>query len=214
VGYHSFYPLNIVVYYSKQIFIIFKQTKRNALKRENIHNAKEVKVNQNYFTGNVTLREVLGQMNSAEQEMYHVTFRNGALTTLHYHESDQILIATKGKGVVGLIKEGMRVTKFEIGDTDITFFESEGDTICIPSNKLHFHGAIRGENFSHIAIRKMYKMDNTAETIKRAENKWEYDLISEETGNNDPQEIKKIATEIAKKVQIAISKKLENIKQE
>jgi quercetin dioxygenase-like cupin family protein len=184
------------------------------LKRENIHNAKEVKVNQNYFTGNVILREVLGQMNSAEQEMYHVTFRNGALTTLHYHESDQILIATKGKGVVGLIKEGMGVTKFEIGDTDITFFESEGDTICIPSNKLHFHGAIRGENFSHIAIRKMYKMDNTAETIKRAENKWEYDLISEETGNNDPQEIKKIATEISKKVQIAVSKKLENIKQE
>jgi hypothetical protein len=60
----------------------------------------------------------------------------------------------------------------------------------------------------------MYKMDNTAETIKRAESKWEYDLISEETGNNDPQKIKKIATEIAKKVQIAISKKLENIKQE
>ncbi|HET7390772.1 MAG TPA: hypothetical protein VFJ51_08100, partial [Nitrososphaeraceae archaeon] len=100
----------------------------------------------------------------------------------------------------------------EIGDTDITFFESEGDTICIPSNKLHFHGAIRGKNFSHIAIRKMYKMDNTAETIKRAENKWEYDLISEETGSNDPQEIRKIATEIAKKVQIAISKKLKNIK--
>jgi quercetin dioxygenase-like cupin family protein len=182
------------------------------LQRENIHNAKEVKVNQNYFTGSVILREVLAEKNSAEQEMYHVTFQNGALTTLHYHESDQILIATKGKGVVGLIKEGISVSKFEIGDIDITFFESEGDTICVPSNKLHFHGAIRGENFSHIAIRKMYKIDKTAETIKRAENKWEYDLISEET--DDQQEIKKIATEIAKKVQIAISKKLENIKQE
>jgi quercetin dioxygenase-like cupin family protein len=63
------------------------------LQRENIHNTKEVKVNQNYFTGSVILREVLGEKNSPEQEMYHVTFQNGALTTLHNHESDQILIA-------------------------------------------------------------------------------------------------------------------------
>jgi hypothetical protein len=54
----------------------------------------------------------------------------------------------------------------------------------------------------------MYKANGTAETVKRAENKWEYDLISEETGNKYPQEIKKIAAEIAEKVQIAISKKL------
>jgi quercetin dioxygenase-like cupin family protein len=191
-----------------EIFIIYQITIRNTLQRENIHNAKEIKVNENYFTGNVIIREILGQTNSAEQEMYHVTFQNGALTTLHYHESDQILIATKGKGVVGLIN-GTGVTKFEINNDDMMFFESEGDTICIPANKLHFHGAIRGqENFSHIAIRKMYKANGTAETVKRAENKWEYDLISEETGNKDPQEIKKIAAEIAEKVQIAISKKL------
>ena len=121
------------------------------MQKENIHNAKEIKVNENYFTGNVIIREILGQTNSAEQEMYHVTFQNGALTTLHYHESDQILIATKGKGVVGLIKEGISLTKFEIRDIDITFFESEGDTICVPSNKLHFHGAIGGETF-HILL--------------------------------------------------------------
>ena len=162
------------------------------------------------FTGNVIIREILGQTNSAEQEMYHVTFQSGALTTLHFHESDQILIATKGKGVVGLIN-GTGVTKFEINDDDIIFFENEGDTICIPANKLHFHGAIKGgENFSHIAIRKIYKINGTAESVRRAENKWEYDLISEETGNKDPQEIKKIAADIARKLQNAISKKLRN----
>lgn len=178
------------------------------MKKENIHNAKEIKVNENYFTGNVIIREILGQTNSAEQEMYHVTFQSGALTTLHFHESDQILIATKGKGVVGLIN-GTGVTKFEINDDDIIFFENEGDTVCIPANKLHFHGAInRGENFSHIAIRKIHKVNGTAETVRRAENKWEYDLISEETGNKDPQEIKKIAADIARKLQNAISKKL------
>ena len=184
------------------------------MKKENIHNAKEIKVNENYFTGNVIIREILGQTNSAEQEMYHVTFQSGALTTLHFHESDQILIATKGKGVVGLIN-GTGVTKFEINDDDIIFFENEGDTVCIPANKLHFHGAIkRGENFSHIAIRKIYKVNGTAETVRRAENKWEYDLISEETGNKDPQEIKKIAADIAIKLQNAISKKLRLLRAE
>ena len=67
------------------------------MQKENIYTSEEKKVNENYFTGNVIMREVLGQINSAEQEMYHVTFQNGALTTLHYHESDQILIATKEK---------------------------------------------------------------------------------------------------------------------
>ena len=110
-----------------------------------------------YFIGNVTLREVLCEDNSAEQEMYNATFQNGALTTLHYHESDQIRIATKGKGVVGLLK-GNRITKFDIDDIDILFF-GKGDILSIPANILHFRRGIRGENFSHIAIRKKYKMN-------------------------------------------------------
>jgi quercetin dioxygenase-like cupin family protein len=57
-------------------------------------------VNGNYFTGNIIIREILGEDNFADQEMYHVTFQNGALTTLHFHESDQILIATNGKGLL------------------------------------------------------------------------------------------------------------------
>jgi quercetin dioxygenase-like cupin family protein len=66
------------------------------VQKENIYTAEEKKVNENYFTGNVIIREVLGPINSSEQEIYYVTFQNGALTTLHYLESDQILIVTKG----------------------------------------------------------------------------------------------------------------------
>ncbi len=65
------------------------------MQKYNIYTAKEKNVNSNYFTGKVIIREVIGEVDSAEQEVYHVTFYNGALTTLHYHESDQILIATK-----------------------------------------------------------------------------------------------------------------------
>jgi quercetin dioxygenase-like cupin family protein len=179
------------------------------MQKENIHTAKEKKLNENYFTGNVIIREILGEDNSAEQEMYHVTFQNGALTTLHFHGSDQILIATNGKGVVGLI-QGTSVTKFEIDDNDMILLEKEGDTVCIPANKIHFHGATNGDTFSHIAIMKKFKTNgaDVAGSIKRAENKWEYDLISEEVGNKDPQGIKRVAKEIAEKIQVAISKKL------
>ena len=180
------------------------------MQKENIHTAKEKKVNEAYFTGNVIIREVLSEQNSAEQEMYHVTFQNGARTTLHSHESDQILIATRGRGVIGFIN-GTRVNEFKIEDDNILFLEKEGDTVCIPNNKLHFHGAIRrGEDFSHIAIRKLYKIDETTGSIKRAENKWEYDLISEETGTRDPKVIKRITNEIAQRIQTAISQKLQN----
>ena len=81
----------------------------SVVQKYNIHTTKEKNVNSNYFTGKVKIREILSEENSPEQEMYHVTFYNGALTSLHYHESDQILIATKGEGVVGLVEGSERV---------------------------------------------------------------------------------------------------------
>ncbi|MDQ3868748.1 MAG: hypothetical protein M3250_04220 [Thermoproteota archaeon] len=178
------------------------------MQKENIYTAKKKEINENYFNGNVIIREILGEGNSSEQEMYHVTFQNGALTTLHYHESDQILIATNGTGVVGLI-QGTSITKFEINDNDLIFLDKEGDTVCVPANRLHFHGAVNANTFSHIAIRKKFKTNGAsgAESV-RAENKWEYDLISHEIGNSDPERIKEVAKEILQKVQTAISKKL------
>jgi hypothetical protein len=73
---------------------------------------------------------------------------------------------------------------------------------------LHFHGAINGETFSHIAIMKKFKIngENARKYIKKAENKWQYDLISVEIGNKDSEDIKRVEKEIAEKIQIAISK--------
>ena len=181
------------------------------MNKENIYSAIEKKVNEEYFTGQVTLREIFSEQVHSEQEMYHVTFHNGARTTLHYHESDQILVATSGKGVVGLIK-GTKVSDFEIDEKDIIFFEEEGDTVCIPANRLHFHGAISGSSgkgdFSHLAIRKMY-LNNITQAVKKAKNEWECDLIAKEIGNKDPVIIKQIARNISEKIQTAILKRLE-----
>lgn len=184
------------------------------MNKDNIYSAIEKKVNEDYFTGRVTLREIFSEQVHNEQEMYHVTFHNGARTTLHYHESDQILVATSGKGVVGLIK-GTKVSDFEIDEKDIIFFEEEGDTVCIPANILHFHGAISGSSdkgdFSHLAIRKMY-LNNITQAVKKAKNEWECDLIAKEIGNKDPLIIKQIARNISEKIQTVILRRLEREK--
>jgi quercetin dioxygenase-like cupin family protein len=48
----------------------------------------------NKFIGNFEIRRILNESDSKEQEMYHVTFKDGAMTKIHTHESEQILIAT------------------------------------------------------------------------------------------------------------------------
>jgi quercetin dioxygenase-like cupin family protein len=180
------------------------------MQKYNIYTAKEKNVNSSYFTGKVIIREVIGEVSSAEQEVYHVTFYNGALTTLHYHESDQILIATKGRGVVGMV-EGGRVLKSEVDINSITFL-NEGDTVCIPANIIHFHGALNGEDLSHIAIMKMYKLNRDEKSmLKRSVTKWEYDLLREENQNEKKTAESSINTtqrEIRERIQMAISRKL------
>jgi quercetin dioxygenase-like cupin family protein len=176
----------------------------------NIHTAREKIVDSNYFTGRVNIREIITEENSAEQEMYHVTFHNGALTTLHFHESDQILIATYGKGVIGLMKGGS-VLRAEV-DTDSITFMNEGDTVCIPANIVHFHGALVGENLSHIAIMKRYITDRGEKgSLKRSATRWEYDLLQQENpkrGESVEKFINAAQNEIRDRIQSAISKKL------
>jgi quercetin dioxygenase-like cupin family protein len=180
------------------------------MQKYNIHTAIEKNVNSNYFTGRVTIREVLAEGNSTEQEMYHVTFHNGALTTLHFHESDQILIATYGKGVIGLMKGG-NVLRSEVDMDSITIL-NEGDTVCIPANIIHFHGALGGEDLSHIAIMKRYRSDRGEKDIFiRSATKWEYDLLQQENPSEMETTEKFVITaqrEIRDRIQLAISKKL------
>jgi hypothetical protein len=104
-----------------------------------------------------------------------------------------------------------RLNGFKIEDDDILFLEKHGDTVCIPNNKLHFYGAIReGEDFCHIAIRNMYKIDEKMDARKRAENKWQHEMIRAETGSEDPEVIKRISNEISQTIHTAISQKLQN----
>ena len=77
---------------------------------------------------------------------------------------------------------------------------------------MHFHGALNGKDFSHIAIMKMYKVNKEEKRVlDRAVTKWEYDLLSQEIHNGKDTSEMDIMTaqeEIQAKIQTAISKKL------
>ena len=59
-----------------------------AVFKQNFYNSPVKKVDQSYFRGEVVLQQVLGDENSKELEIYHVSFKNGATTTVHYHETE------------------------------------------------------------------------------------------------------------------------------
>ncbi|HET7345407.1 MAG TPA: hypothetical protein VFJ05_06015 [Nitrososphaeraceae archaeon] len=138
----------------------------------------------NKFIGNFEIRRIFNESDSKEQEMYHVTFKNGAMTKIHTHESEQILIATTsssegskhsdiGRGFVILIEKGGNTAgdypKFDISKT--IFLDKVGDTVCIPPNVLHCHGSrSKDQDFSHIAIRR-----STLDNKQQAKSLWEYD---------------------------------------
>lgn len=120
--------------------------------KENIFSKGKIKkVNSNYFTGPVVAREI-SKVNSPEYRIYHVTFKNGSKTKLHYHQGGQALIVTKGIGFLIFFKKTKGKSTFKIKKTKKIILK-KGDMVYIPAKELHVHGSDKkNQNFSHIAI--------------------------------------------------------------
>lgn len=125
---------------------------------------KLVNKTRNYFIGKVVLQDISKVIGSKEQKMYHVTFKKGAKTKLHYHEAGQILIPTGGKGMLVVYKNARSGNKIRIKNMAKTSL-SKGDSVYIPAKKLHWHGAIGKGDFSHIAINAKLPGYKQAKTI-------------------------------------------------
>ena len=89
------------------------------------------------FTGDDVSRQPLAP-DSDDFNVSVVRFGDGVRNKVHYHESDQILIVTEGRGVVAT--EDARV---EVG---------EGDVVFAPAGEKHWHGAMPGAPFAHITV--------------------------------------------------------------
>jgi quercetin dioxygenase-like cupin family protein len=90
------------------------------------------------FTGIVTVQPVIGKHLSKNLVIAKVSFGPGVRNKFHSHSSEQILIVTKGKGIVATEKELKTVVV--------------GDVIFIPPFEKHWHGAAEGSKFSHLYI--------------------------------------------------------------
>ena len=173
----------------------------------------------NKFIGNFQIKRIFNESDSKEQEMYHVTFKNGAMTKIHTHESEQILIATTtsssensnnqsdvGRGFVVIMeKDGDTVgdddPKFSISRT--IFLDRIGDTVCIPPNVLHCHGsANKVQDFSHIAIRR-----STLDSKQQAKTLWEYDTqaMKKVMEVMDDSKVPSILSDMHNKIKMVIS---------
>ena len=117
-----------------------------------------------YFVGHALLHDISKIIKSKEEKMYHITFKKGARTKLHYHQAGQTLIPTGGKGTLVMytarqIDSNIKIKKTE--QIDLV----KGDAVYIPARKLHWHGAVGKNNFSHIAINAKLPGYKEAKTI-------------------------------------------------
>ncbi|HSA97449.1 MAG TPA: cupin domain-containing protein [Candidatus Nitrosotenuis sp.] len=116
-------------------------------------NSKTRKINPDWFTAKVHMAEISGLIGSKEQNIYHVYFENGAKTKVHVHDGNQILIVTKGKGVLETFsKRENKRSHFGIKKTKQVSLNL-GDVVYVKRGTLHTHGsADKKRLFSHIAI--------------------------------------------------------------
>jgi quercetin dioxygenase-like cupin family protein len=108
-----------------------------------------------YFEGKVEIKKMVTDALTKEVETFLVTFADGARTKLHYHETDQVLIATEGKGIV-VLQTGVRMDSDTTATVkmDEVHYLSEGDFVCVPAYMWHWHGAAKSSNFAHLQIKK------------------------------------------------------------
>ena len=150
--------------------------------------------------------EILHKENSSEYEMYHVFFINNAITTIHYHESEQILIGTKReRNSFATLKENFVEN---ISKPEKVFIIEEGDVVTIPAYVFHFHGSFSEKEFSHIAFRSR-RMLNSEGKIVDAKNLWEIDYLEKTFGPD-----KKNVKEITRQIDNDIANLIRNLKEE
>ncbi|MDK3075233.1 cupin domain-containing protein [Sedimentitalea sp. JM2-8] len=94
-----------------------------------------------WFTGTVWQDPVIEAPAPARVRVLRVSFEPGARTAWHRHPLGQTLHVTEGCGLIGLRDQPPRVIR-------------PGDTVWIPPEEQHWHGAGPETGMVHIAIQE------------------------------------------------------------
>jgi quercetin dioxygenase-like cupin family protein len=91
-----------------------------------------------YFVGDVLKQDLVTERDAPSLRVTSVRFQDGARNRWHTHSCEQVLIVTSGRGIVAN----------DEGEHEI----SHGDVIVIAPGERHWHGAMPGEDMTHLAI--------------------------------------------------------------
>ncbi len=98
----------------------------------------EPMTSQLFTGGRVSRQPIVSEDMSRDLVMAVVNFDPGVRNKFHAHTSDQVLIVTKGQGIVATEKE--------------KYLVSAGDIVYFPAGEKHWHGATPDSGFSHIYV--------------------------------------------------------------
>src|SRR3989339_1245596 len=94
------------------------------------------------FTGRIMRQSPLKDIKSSDLSVDYINFAKGVKNKLHMHSSDQVLIVTKGRGIIATEEKEFKIRK--------------GDIIWVPAGEKHWHGAVPGFKLTHISITKTH----------------------------------------------------------
>jgi quercetin dioxygenase-like cupin family protein len=99
------------------------------------------KANSDWFTGTVWQDPIVEAAEPARIRALSVSFEPGARTAWHTHPLGQTLHVLSGSGLVGVRNQAPQVIK-------------AGDTVWIPPEEEHWHGASPKTGMVHLAIQE------------------------------------------------------------
>ncbi len=124
------------------------------------------KSSSEWFTGTVWQDPIIEAPEPARVRALKVSFEPGARTAWHTHPLGQTLHIIDGTGLVGLRNAQPKIV-------------NAGDTVWIPPNEEHWHGATPTNSMSHIALQEA--MNGTvASWLEKVIDEDYYQLLSNE----------------------------------
>ena len=124
------------------------------------------KSSSEWFTGTVWQDPIIEAPDPARVRALKVSFEPGARTAWHTHPLGQTLYIISGTGLVGLRNAQPKIV-------------NAGDTVWIPPNEEHWHGATPTNSMSHIALQEA--MNGTvANWLEKVIDEDYYKLLSNE----------------------------------
>ena len=112
------------------------------MKIVNVLGAPKQHIGKPLFTGEIIRQSPVVDSEGSDLSIDYVNFPKGVRNKFHTHSNDQVLIVTKGKGIVATKTEQVTV--------------KEGDVVWAPAGEVHWHGASADSDFTHISVTRSH----------------------------------------------------------